>query len=179
MAKLRGKFGHQFRCIEGVAPFLVPFNKFIGGPDSVSEWNERKVIPHSLLTTMGHLFTWLPRLQPAGAEMWPLDPATLLFRWENGLSLPGRPLIVVYWDASPYAVGVSIRTRPDRIWKTAGMRYDQAITIVTFSDPLLPVVLALRKGSASARLQEDAEAVAMGVLEACAKPRSCTSQARK
>ena len=136
--------------------------------------------------------------------MWPLDPATLLFRWENGLPLPGRPLVVVYWDASPYAVGVSIRTRPDRIWKTAGMRYEQATTIVTFSDPLeaqvhresagapislrilrslmdlngwqilfvndcLPVVLALRKGSASARLQEDAEAVALGVLEAGAR----------
>jgi hypothetical protein len=136
MAKLRGKFGHPFRCIEGVAPFLVPFNKFIGGPDSVSEWDECKVIPHSLSTTMGHLFTWLPRLQPAGAEMWPLDPATLLFRWENGLSLLGRPLVVVYWGASPYAVGVSIRTRPEWIWKPAGMCYDQATSIVTFSDPL-------------------------------------------
>ena len=32
MSKLRGKFGHQFRCIEGVMPFLVPFNRFIGAP---------------------------------------------------------------------------------------------------------------------------------------------------
>ena len=30
MAKLRGKFGHQFRCVEGVSPFLVPFNRFVG-----------------------------------------------------------------------------------------------------------------------------------------------------
>ena len=136
--------------------------------------------------------------------MWPLGPATLLFGWENGLSLPGRPLVMIYWDASPLAVGLSIRTRPDQIWKTAGMRYDQATTIVTFSDPLeaqvhresagapissrilhslmdlngwrilfvnncLPVILALRKGSASARLQEVAETVALGVLEASAR----------
>jgi hypothetical protein len=30
ITKLRCKFGHQFRCIKGVAPFLVPSNKFIG-----------------------------------------------------------------------------------------------------------------------------------------------------
>ena len=84
------------------------------------------------------------------------------------------------------------------------MRYDQATTIVTFSDPLeaqvhresagapislrilsslmdlsgwhilfvndcLPVILSLRKGSNSARLQTDSETVALGVLEAGAK----------
>jgi hypothetical protein len=32
MAKLRGKFGHQFRCLEGVGPSLMPFNQFIGSP---------------------------------------------------------------------------------------------------------------------------------------------------
>jgi len=42
MAKLCWKFGHQFRCIEGVAPLLVPFNRFIGCPDSVREWDEDK-----------------------------------------------------------------------------------------------------------------------------------------
>jgi hypothetical protein len=44
MAKLRGKFGHQFRCILGVAPFLVTFNKFIGAPEGVGEWDENKEI---------------------------------------------------------------------------------------------------------------------------------------
>ena len=93
-------------------------------------------------------------------------------------------------------------TRPNM--ETAGMRYDQATTIVTFSDPLeaqvhresagapislrilsslmdlsgwhilfvndcLPVILSLRKGSNSARLQTDSETVALGVLEAGAK----------
>ena len=79
--------------------------------------DESREIPHHLRETMGQLCKWLPRLQPEGAEMWPLDPATLLFRWENGLRLPGRPLVVVYWDASPLSVGLSIRTRPDQIWK--------------------------------------------------------------
>ncbi len=95
MAKLRGKFGHQFRCIEGVGPFLVPFNKFIGGPESVHEWDEPKAVLPALRTTMGHLYKWLPRLQPEGADMWPLDPATLLFRWERGLPHGKRPLVVV------------------------------------------------------------------------------------
>ena len=133
MVKLRGKFGHQFRCIEGVAPLLVPFNRFIGGPDSVREWDEDKPIPEHLRTIMGQLYRWLPVLQPDGAEMWPLDPRTLLYKWENGLAAPGQPLVVAYWDATPFAVGVSIRTRPDAIWKTAGM---QATTIVTFDDPI-------------------------------------------
>ena len=204
MAKLRGKFGHQFRCIEGVAPLLVPFNKFIGGPESVFEWDTPKVISHELRATMGALFQWLPRLQPEGAAMWPLDAATVLFRWEQGLALPGGPLVVVYWDASPLSVGISVRTKPDEIWKTCGMRYERASTIVTFDSPLeaqvhresagapmalaflrsqmdlrgwhvlfvndcLPVVIALRKGSHSARLQADAEAVTLGLLEAGAK----------
>ena len=204
MAKLRGKFGHQFRCIEGVAPLLVPFNRFIGGPDSVREWDEPKPISDHLCTTMGELYRWLPRLQPEGAEMWPLDARTILTRWESGLPLPGGPLVVAYWDASPYAVGVSIRTKPGEIWKTTGMAYDRTTTIVTFGDPLeaqvhresagapmvlkflrsamdlkgwhvlfvndcLPVILALRKGSHSIRLQENAEEVTLGLLEAGAK----------
>jgi hypothetical protein len=45
-------------------------------------------------------------------------------------------LVVAYWDASPYAVGVSIRTKPGGIWKTTGMAYDRTTTIVTFGDPL-------------------------------------------
>ena len=85
MSKLRGKFGHQFRCIEGVMPFLVPFNRFIGGPEDVAEWDAEKVIPHELRHTMGTLYKWLPSLQVKGAEMWPLDPRTVLHQWEQGL----------------------------------------------------------------------------------------------
>ncbi len=57
------------------------------------EWDETKVISPSLRTTMDHLYKWLPRLQPEGAEVWQLDPATLLFRWYRGLphGLPHGP----------------------------------------------------------------------------------------
>ena len=135
-AKLRGKFGHQFRCLEGVGPFLVPFNRFIGGPESVQEWDEQKTITDHLRTTMGSLYRWLPELQPKGTEMWPLEQETLLLRWEQGLDIPGGPLVAVYWGASPLSVGLSIRTRPDQIWKTAGMQYDRATSIITFDSPL-------------------------------------------
>jgi hypothetical protein len=40
---------------KGEAPFLVPFNKFIGGPDSVREWDECKDLTHPLRTTMGNI----------------------------------------------------------------------------------------------------------------------------
>jgi hypothetical protein len=32
-------------------PFLVPFNKFIGGPKDAAEWDKEKVIPHELRHT--------------------------------------------------------------------------------------------------------------------------------
>ena len=93
IAKLQGKFGHLFRCIEGVMPFLVPFNKIIGGPEDAAERDREKVIPHELRHTMGTLFKWLPPMQENGAEMWPLDPSTELHIWEQGVETPGGPLI--------------------------------------------------------------------------------------
>ena len=82
MAKLRGKCRHQFRCKSGVAPFLVPFNRFIGGPESVLEWDTAQPIQPALRRTMGVLFRWLPSRQEKGAEMLPLDPRTVLTLWE-------------------------------------------------------------------------------------------------
>ena len=137
MSKLCGKFWHQFCCIEGVMPFLVPFNHFIGGPEDVTAWDTEKVIPHELRHTMGTLFKWLPPQQEKGAEMWPLDPRTVLHQWEQGLKTPGGPLIVVFWDSSPDgAAGISIRHQPGEIWKTAGMKYDGATSTATFQSNL-------------------------------------------
>ena len=204
MAKLRGKFGHQFRCVEGVSPFLVPFNQFVGAPETVAEWDEVKPISPGLRHTMGTLFRWLPQLYEAGAEMWPLDPRTVLYKWSQGIETPGGPLIVVFWDSSPLAVGISIRRKPGSVWKTGGMTYEGATTIATFRSHLehqvhresaggplamqilrsltdirghrvlfvndcLPVVLAMRKGSQSPRLQADAEYMALTSLEAGCK----------
>jgi len=204
MVELRGKFGHQFRCVEGVSPFLIPFNQFVGAPESAAEWDEAKPITPTLRHTMGTLYRWLPELYEAGAEMWPLDPRTVLYRWSQGIETPGGPLLVVYWDSSPLAVGISIRRKPDSVWKTGGMAYKGATTIATFRTHLehqvhresagaplamltlrrltdvrghrvlfvndcLPVVLAMRKGSQSPRLQSDAEYMALASLEAGCK----------
>ncbi len=66
--------------------------------------------------------------------MWQLGPVTLLFRWIKRIIIALQA--ISDWDASPFSVGRSIRTRPNQIWRTAGIRYDQATTIVTFSDPV-------------------------------------------
>jgi hypothetical protein len=109
MAKLQGKFGHQFRRIERVMPFLVPFNKFIGGPKGAAEWDKEKVIPHELRDTRGMLFKWLPPMQENGTEMWPLDPSTALHLWEQGVESSGVPFSVVFLGSSPEgAAGISI-----------------------------------------------------------------------
>ena len=78
MAQLRGKFRHQFRCVEGVSPFLVPFKNFVCAPETVAEWDESKHIAYELRRTMGTIDRWLPQLYENGAEMWPLDPRTVL-----------------------------------------------------------------------------------------------------
>jgi hypothetical protein len=71
MAKLRGKFGHQFRsgCIEGVGPFLVPFNQFVSSPETVREWDEPKPISDHLCKNMGILYRWLPELQVCNPQV--------------------------------------------------------------------------------------------------------------
>ncbi len=87
-----------------------------------AEWDAEKVILHELRHTMGTLFKWLPPMQENGAEMWPLDPSTVLHFWEQDVETPGGPNIVVFWDSSPEgAAGISIRIKPDEIWKTAGI----------------------------------------------------------
>ncbi len=44
---------------------------------------------------------------------------------------------MVFWDSSPEgAAGISIRIKPDEIWKTAGMKYDGVTSIATFGAKL-------------------------------------------
>jgi hypothetical protein len=56
MAKLRGKAQPHFRCLEGVRPFLSRFYRFIGGPESVYEWDLEKEVSGELRHVMGFLF---------------------------------------------------------------------------------------------------------------------------
>ena len=85
MAKLRGKFGHQFRCVEGVAPLLVPFNNFIGGPKGTREWDEAKTDPSPPLRNYGSVVQVAP--EAAAGRSRHVAP-----RAGNGpLRLEGRP----------------------------------------------------------------------------------------
>ncbi len=134
MSKLRGKAKHQFRCLEGVRPLLVGFDRFIGGPDSMYAWDkETEIAPH-LGGSMGFLYQHLPRLQVEGAEMWPMDPTTLYFRWSRGLQHPYGELIVATWDASVKGVAISLCVRPGEILYLEGMRFEGVTTIVKFED---------------------------------------------
>jgi hypothetical protein len=56
MAKLRGKAQPHFRCLEGVRPFLSRFYRFIGGPESVFDWDLEKEVSGVLRHVMWFLF---------------------------------------------------------------------------------------------------------------------------
>jgi hypothetical protein len=135
--KLRGKFGQQFLCVEGVGPFLVQFNQFAGAPETVAGWDEPKPISHELRQTKGTLFRWLPN--SAALRGWRGDVAIgssdcslQVVAGSQVSETPGWPLIVVYWDVSPLAVGVSIRRKLGSVWKTGDMFYKGGTTIATF-----------------------------------------------
>ena len=134
MARLRGKAQHQFRCIEGVRPFLVRLDRFIGGPESVYAWDLERDITPQLRHTMGFLYQQLPGLRAAGAEMWPLAPATLYHRWLQGTTPPGTRVIVATWDASVKGVAICIALEPGSTFRLEGMRFQGVSTIITFED---------------------------------------------
>ena len=64
------------------------------------EWDREKEIPAGLRDVMGFLYQRLPALLDLGAEMWPMEQATVYFRWARGLAHPYGDLIVVTYDAS-------------------------------------------------------------------------------
>jgi hypothetical protein len=134
MAKLRGKAQHQFRCIEGVRPFLVRFDRFIGGPTNMYEWDVEQAIPDALRQTMGFLYQQLPSLRDAGAELWPMEPSTLYHRWMQGKPHPYGRVIVASWDASVKGIAISIRLEPSRVHRLEGMQYEGVSTIITFAN---------------------------------------------
>jgi hypothetical protein len=125
MTKLRGKAQYQFRCLEGVRPFLPRFDRFIGGQESAYEWDLEKEVP--------------------GAEMWPLEPSTAYFRWSKGLPTQYGDLVVATWDASVHGIALSIAIKPGQVYQLEGMRFDGVSTIVTFEDT--PEVQAHREAA--------------------------------
>ena len=134
MAKLRGKAQHQMRCIEGVRPFLVRLNLFIGGPRCVYEWDREQLISDELRHALGFLYQHLPSRREAGAEMWPMEPPTVYYRWMRGLVTPYNHLVVATWDAARTGVAIAVSIAPGVIYRLAGMAYEGVSTIVTFEE---------------------------------------------
>ena len=134
LAKLRGKAQHQFRCIEGVRPFLVRLDNFIGGPGSAYEWDREKELPEELRHTLGFLYQHLPARREAGAEMWPMEPCTVYYRWQRGLLTPYGDLVVGTWDAADTGVAIAVSIAPGVVYRLSGMRFEGVSTIVTFED---------------------------------------------
>ena len=104
--------------------FLVCFDLFIGGPETVYEWDREKEIPAGLRDFMGFLHQRLPALLDLGAEMWPMEQATVYFRWARGLAHPYGDLIVVTYDASEKGIAAVIIMEPERFcaWKECTLK---------------------------------------------------------
>jgi len=133
VAKVRGKLVNYGQCMEGLRPFSVPFTLFIGAPESEFQWDERRALPSSLREHAAYLREVVPRLARAGAPIWPLEPATVFDRWQRGLPLPFK-LVVVTYDAAVFGLAVSICLRPGEILRFAGRSFDRVSTVITFED---------------------------------------------
>ena len=110
------------------------FDKFIGGAETVYEWDQEKDISAGFRDVMGFLYQRLPGLRAQGAEMWPMEPATVYFRWSSGLLRPNGALIVVSYDASEKGwPPPSVRSWAI-ILRLEGMYFEGVSTIITFED---------------------------------------------
>ena len=96
------------------------------------EWDREKEIPAGLCDVMGFLYQRLPALRDLGAEMWPMEQATVYFRWARGLAHPYGDLIVVTYDASEKGIAAAISMEPGKILRLEGMHFEGVSTIVTF-----------------------------------------------
>ena len=95
------------------------------------EWDREKEIPAGLRDVMGFLYQRLPALLDLGAEMWPMEQATVYFRWARGLAHPYGDLIVVTYDASEKGIAAAISMEPGKILRLEGMHFEGVSTIVT------------------------------------------------
>ena len=131
--EVRGKLVNYGQCMECIRPFSVPFTTFIGAPKSEYDWDEKRPTPSYLKENAEYLYSVVPRLARAGSPIWRLDPATVMDRWQRGLPLPFR-LIVVTYDAAVYGLAVSVRMEPRQLWRTAGKSFGRVSAVVTFGE---------------------------------------------
>ena len=134
MAKLRGKAQHQMRCMEGVRPFLVRLNQFVGGPKTAYDWDKQQPVSEELRHVLGFMYQQLPLRQAEGAEMWPMQPCTVYYRWMRGLIVPYDDLVVATWDAARSGIALAVAVEPGVVLRLEGMKFEGVSTIVTFED---------------------------------------------
>ena len=130
-AEVRGKLVNYGQCMEGTRPFCVPFTIFIGSPKSDYEWDEKLYVPDYLRDNARHLYEVIPRLARQGSPIWRMEPATVMDRWQRGIDLPFR-LVVVTYDAAIFGLALSIRLKPKDIVRTTGRSFDRVSSVITF-----------------------------------------------
>ena len=123
------KLANDGKCMEGLRPFSVPFTVFIGSPESDYDWDEKVRTLSAFRESAKFLYKVVPGLAKAGAPIWRMDPATVMDRWQRGLPLLFRSVVVTY-DAAVYGIGVSVRTDPRQLWRTAGKSYGRLSSVV-------------------------------------------------
>jgi hypothetical protein len=100
----------------------------------VYEWDKQQKISEALRHTLGFLYQHLPSRREVGAEMWPLQPSTVYYRWMRGLSITYNNLVVATWDAARSGVAIAISVVPGVIYRIEGMKFEGVSSIVTFED---------------------------------------------
>ena len=75
---------------------------------------------------MGLLHQRLPALQDAEAEIWPLEPSIMHFRWSGGLQTQYGDVVVETWDASRHgiAISVTVSALPGQVYHMEGMCFE-------------------------------------------------------
>ncbi len=92
--RFAGKVGELWAMHGRNPSFLGSFHYFIGAPKSDYEWDEKLALSDAFRDNARFLFEVVPRLAKAGAPIWPLDPATVMDRWQRGSLLPFRVVVV-------------------------------------------------------------------------------------
>jgi hypothetical protein len=120
--------------MEGVRPFLVRLNQFVGGPKTAYNWDKQQPISEDLRHVLGFLYQQLPLRQAEGAELWPMQPCTVYYWWMRGLIVPYDDLVVTTWDAARSGIALAVAVEPGVVLRLEGMKFEGVSTIVTFED---------------------------------------------
>ena len=82
------------------------------GPRTTYEWDKQQPVSEELRHVLGFLYQQLPLRQAEGAEMWPMQPCTVYYRWMRGLVVPYDDLVVATWDAARSGIALAVAVEP-------------------------------------------------------------------